>query len=176
MLPFTFPRWQEPFCPLRLEVDASPEYMKKNVLIADDDLSVRKSLGKVLKDAGYNVVEAADGAEAVEQFKTGQIDLLLLDIDLPIRDGWDVFESITGQAPAFPIIIITGTDNQYDTAVAAGVGALMEKPLDVTEVLKTIQELLIEPKEARSRRLGGQSHDLRYIPSARPSLREKLHR
>jgi CheY-like chemotaxis protein len=150
--------------------------MKKNILIADDDLSVRESLSKVLKDVGYQVAEAADGAEAVEQFKAGQIDLLLLDIGLPIRDGWDVFDSITRQAPAFPIIIITGKNNQYDIAVAAGVGALMEKPLDVAQLLKTIQELLAESKEARSRRLRGDGHEVRYIPSARPPFREKLHR
>jgi DNA-binding response OmpR family regulator len=149
--------------------------MKKNVLIADDDLSVRKSLGKVLKDAGYNVIEAADGAEAAERFQAGQVDLLLLDIGLPIRDGWDVFKSITSQAPAFPIIIITGKDNQYFTAVAAGVGALMEKPLDVAQLLKTIQELLAESKETRLRRFCGYSHEVRYLPSARPSFREKLH-
>ncbi len=150
--------------------------MNKTVLIADDDLSVRKSLGKVLQEVGYNVIEAADGAEAVKQFKSGQVDLLLLDIGLPIRNGWDTFETITSQAPAFPIIIITGKDNQYDTAMAAGVGALMEKPLDVGQLLNTVQELLAESKEARLRRLCGYSHDVRYVPpAARPSFRQKLH-
>jgi DNA-binding response OmpR family regulator len=175
MLPFNLPRWGDLFYDAPLEVDESPGYMKKNVLIADDDLSVRESLGKVLKEVGYNVVEAADGAEAIEEFKVGQVDLLLLDIGLPVRDGWDVFESITSRAPALPIIIITGSNNQYDTAVAASVGALMEKPLDVVELLKTIQELLTEPQETRLRRFGSHSHEIRYIPPARPSFREKLH-
>jgi DNA-binding response OmpR family regulator len=175
VLPFTLPRWGDPFNRPLLEIDESPEYMKKNVLIADDDLSVRKSLGRVLKDVGYHVIEAADGVAAVEQFNTGQIDLLLLDIGLPIRDGWDVFKSITSQAPACPIIIITGKDNQYDTAVAAGVGTLMEKPLDVAQLLESIRELLTESKEARLRRLCDCNHNVRYIPSVRPSFREKLH-
>ncbi len=142
--------------------------MKKNVLIVDDDGSVRKALGKVLTEEGYAVTLAADGGEALERFETGTVDLLLLDIGLPIRNGWDAFERITSRAPAVPIIIITGKENQYDMAVAAGVGALMEKPLDVPQLLKTIQELLVESPEARLRRLCGYSQDVRYTPPARP--------
>jgi DNA-binding response OmpR family regulator len=148
--------------------------MKKRILIVDDDASVRKALGKVLEDEGYNIMLAADGREALEQFESEPVDLLLLDIGLPIRNGWDTFERITSQAPAFPIIIITGKANQHDMAVAAGVGALIEKPLDVSQLLKTIQELLAESPEARLRRLCGYSRDIRYIPSARPLSGQKL--
>jgi DNA-binding response OmpR family regulator len=149
--------------------------MKKTLLIADDDLSVRKSLGKVLKDAGYDVMEASDGAQTVEQFKTGRVDLLLLDIGLPIRNGWEIFESITSQAPAFPIIVIARNEEQLDTASTAGVGALMEKPLDVAQLLQTIQELLVEPAEMRRHRLSGCNQNIRFIPPPPPSLRQKLH-
>lgn len=139
--------------------------MKKNVLVVDDDASVRKSLGKVLSGTGYCVLEAKDGPEAIKLFETRPIDLVLLDIGLPVESGWDVFERITSQAPILPIIIITGTANQRDTAIAAGVGALMEKPLDVSRLLKTMQELLVESKEARLRRLCGYSQDTRYLAS-----------
>lgn len=139
--------------------------MKKNVLVVDDDASVRKSLGKVLSGTGYSVLEAKDGPEAIKLFETRPIDLVLLDIGLPVESGWDVFERITSQAPILPIIIITGTANQRDTAIAAGVGALMEKPLDVSRLLKTMQELLVESKEARLRRLCGYSQDTRYLAS-----------
>jgi DNA-binding response OmpR family regulator len=149
--------------------------MKKNVLIVDDDASVRKSLCKVLEEEGYKVTLAADGREAVEQFEAGPVDLLLLDIGLPIRNGWDTFERITSQAPAFPIIIITGKANQYDTAVAAGIGALMEKPLDATQLLETIEQLLSESKETRLRRLCGYSHDVHNLPSKSAGFQQKLH-
>jgi len=127
--------------------------VKEKVLVVDDDTSVRESLGKVLQDAGYKVALAADGQEAVEQFEGGHVDLLLLDIGLPVKNGWDAFERITNKAPVLPIIIITGQANQHDLAVAAGVGALMEKPPDVTGLLNTMQELLAEPIEARLLRL-----------------------
>ena len=148
--------------------------MKKRILIVDDDASVRKALGKVLEDEGYNIILAADGREALEQFESQPVDLLLLDIGLPIRNGWDTFERITSQAPVLPIIIITGKANQHDMAVAAGVGALIEKPLDVSQVLKTIQELLVESPEARLRRLCGYDRDVRYIRPARPLFGQKL--
>ncbi len=149
--------------------------MKKKVLVVDDDTSVRKSLCKVLKEAGYEVMAAADGLEAIVQFENWQVDLLLLDIGLPVKSGWEIFERITSQAPEFPIIIITGKANQYDMAVAAGVGALMEKPLDVTQLLKTVQQLLDESKETRLRRLCGYRHDVHYLPSTSVGFQEKLH-
>jgi len=139
--------------------------MKERVLVVDDDASVRKSLRKVLADAGYEVALAADGQEAVEQFEGGHVDLLLLDIGLPVKNGWDAFERLTNEAPVLPIIIITGQANQHDLAVAAGVGALMEKPLDVTELLNAMQKLLVEPVETRLLRLCGHGPDTRHVPS-----------
>jgi two-component system, cell cycle response regulator DivK len=148
--------------------------MKKRVLIVDDDISVRESLGKVLRGLDYEAVLAADGQEAMEWFAKGQIDLLLLDLGLPIMDGWNAFERITTENPLMPIIIITGLANQRDVAMAAGVGALMEKPLDVPRLLQTIQELLAEPKKARLLRLCGYAKDVRYIPSNSTLFLKKL--
>ena len=77
------------------------------------------------------------------------IDLLLLDLNLPGNSGWDVFGTLTSLNPFLPIIIITGRDNQHELAAEAGVGALMEKPLDLPMLLKTITELLAESSETR---------------------------
>ena len=148
--------------------------MKEKVLIVDDDASVRGSLRKVLADAGYEVALAADSREAVEQFDGGHIDLLLLDIGLPVRNGWDAFERITNEAPRLPIIVITGQTNQHDLAVAAGIGALMEKPLDVNQLLNTMQELLVEPAESRLLRLCGHSPDQRHMPSSENRVWHRL--
>jgi len=148
--------------------------MRKRVLVVDDDASVRESLKKVLAEAGYEVALATDGQEAMDRFDPEQVDLLLLDLNLPIRGGWDVFERITTQYPLVPIIIITGLPNQYFTALAAGAGALMEKPIEVPTLLKTVEELLAEPKESRLRRLCGQLDDTRYVPPACRLFLEKV--
>ena len=140
--------------------------MKERVLVADDDASVRKSLRKVLVDAGFEVALAADSREAVEQFEGGRVDVVLLDIGLPVKNGWNAFERITNKAPVLPIIVVTGQASQHDMAVAAGVGALMEKPLDVTELLNTIRELLHESVETRLLRLCDDAPGTRHAPSA----------
>ena len=134
------------------------EFMKKKILIADDDASVRKALGRVLEEEGYQIMLAADGRETLQHFDAGPVDLLVLDLGLPVRNGWNTFERITRRAPAFPIVIITGKANPCDLAVAAGFGAVMEKPLDVGQLLQTMKELLGESPEARLYRLCGSRH------------------
>ncbi len=137
--------------------------MKKRVLIVDDDAAVRQSVTRVLEAAEYEVAAAADGQEAILRFVPGQIDLVLLDLNLPHQSGWDVFERLTTRYPLVPIIIITGLPDQYPTALAAGASALMEKPLEVPVLLKTMDELMAEPKEARLRRMCGYQQDTRHL-------------
>jgi DNA-binding response OmpR family regulator len=137
--------------------------MNSRIMVLDDEPQIRQSLLKLLRAEGYEVVLAANGQEALERFDRENIDLLLLDLNLPLKSGWDVFERVTALNPLLPIIIITGRDKQRDLAAAAGVGALMEKPLDVTLLLRTITELLAEPPESRLKRLAGAEHSLRYF-------------
>jgi DNA-binding response OmpR family regulator len=129
------------------------------VLIVDDDAPVREAIGDLLQLVGYEVFQSGDGQEALAKFDANQLDLVLLDLGLPNKSGWDAFEGFTSRNPALPIIIITGLAQQSEMAQAAGVGALMEKPLDAAQLLKTMQELLAEPVEARLRRLCGYAQD-----------------
>jgi len=148
--------------------------MKKRVLVVDDDRPVREALSKVLRQEGYDVVLAADGQQALEEVKSGKVDLLLLDLGLPTRSGWDAFERITTENPFVPVIIITGQASQYDLAAAAGAGALMEKPLDVPRLLETMKGILAEPEENRLHRLCGYRQDTLYVPCDTTLLLERL--
>ena len=138
--------------------------MMNKILIVDDDASVRDSMKKVLLDEGYDVLLAADAQAAVEHCNPHGIDALLLDINLPGRGGWDLFERFTSQNPTLPIIIVTGVAGLHSVAAAAGVGALMEKPLNVPTLLRTIRLLLNEPQETRLRRVAGYGGTPRYSP------------
>jgi DNA-binding response OmpR family regulator len=150
--------------------------MKQRVLIVDDDSSVRESIQKVLRGAGYEVKTASDDKEALAQFRPDQIDLVLLDLNLPTRGGWDVFERITTMQPTLPVIIVTGLPDKFETAIAAGVGALMEKPFEVSVLLKTMHELLAEPAEARLHGMCGFAKNLKYVPPAALPMRKNYRR
>jgi DNA-binding response OmpR family regulator len=141
---------------------------EKKILVVDDDPQIRESLRKVLRAEGYEVWLAADGQEGIARHDTGQIDLLLLDLNLPGNSGWDVFGTLTARNPCLPIIIITGRQNQQELAAGAGVGALMRKPLDVPALLQTITDLLAESAETHLKRLVGRHSDMRHVPPTHP--------
>ena len=145
--------------------DETTEAWTPRVLVVDDDPSVRQSVSKVLKDAGYDVVDAADGKQALESFDPNGIDLVILDIGLPIQSGWEIFERITRVNPILPIVMITGQTDQIHVARAAGVSALLEKPLNAPQLLHTIRELLAEPRESRLKRLCSYGREVKHVTS-----------
>lgn len=127
--------------------------MKKRIFVVDDDSEIRESLGKLLRTEGYDVMLADDGQDSIKKFSTKPVDLVLLDLSLPDSTGWDVFGILTTLNRALPIIIITGRPDQEKLARAAGAAAIMEKPLDVPRLLKTIAELVVNGTEARLKRV-----------------------
>ena len=128
----------------------------------DDDATVRDSISDVLVTEGYTVVPAIDGQQALELAASAQFDLVLLDLNMPVKNGWDTFEQLTRRHPLLPIIIVTARPNQLFTAVGAGVGALLEKPLDIPTLLRTIRRLLAESAETRLARLAGRQTEFHY--------------
>ncbi len=129
----------------------------------DDDEGVRKSLGWVLTEEGYRVHSAVNGAEALELAKRAPPDLVLLDLKLRDKSGWDVFRSLVQHRPLLPVVVITARPNQLFTALAAGVAALLEKPLHIPKLLQTISHLLKESVEARVARVSGKLGEFHYI-------------
>jgi DNA-binding response OmpR family regulator len=125
--------------------------MSKKILVVDDESSIREALSKVLHAEDYEVVSAENGQEAIDKFKSEQIDLLLLDLGLPVKDGQDTMRWLAEVNPLLPVIIITGRSKQRELAEKMGADALMEKPLDVPRLLQTICELINEPVQWRAR-------------------------
>ena len=142
--------------------------MKTRILLADDDPGVRDSLVAALQSEGYLVLPARDGQEALNLVASTRVDLVLLDLNMPVKNGWDTFEQLTAVDPLLPVIIITARPNQWFTALRAGVGALLEKPLSIPRLLETVSALLSEAPALRLARMTGHHQDLYYFPSSQP--------
>ena len=126
--------------------------MNKTILVVDDDTSVRESVTKVFGHAGYEAVLAAGGLEAVAQFDSNEIDLVLLDIGLPNlglpnQSGWKTSQHPAREYAEDPIFFITGQAGQFQQSLAASTRGLMQKPLEAHRPLHRIQLLLTKSKE-----------------------------
>jgi len=133
------------------------------VLLADDDRSVLDALGAVLESEGFDVDRAADGHAALEKFRENRADIVLLDLNMPVRGGWDTFERLMAIDPLLPIIIITARPDAYRVAVTAGATALMQKPLHIPQLLEAMREMLAEPVEQRLGRITHQEPKTRCL-------------
>ena len=137
---------------------------KKRILLVDDDRAIRKILLRLLSEEGYSVLPAANGNEALDFASVAKFDLVLLDLNMPRKNGWETFEQLILKDPILPIIVITARPNQLFPALASGVGALLEKPLDFVRLLQTIRSLIDEPMELRRARLAGKPSGFSYVP------------
>ena len=133
------------------------------MLLADDDEEVLAALSAALASEDYDVVVAKNGREAIERMRERRFDIALLDLNMPVKGGWEAFERLTTIHPLLQVIVITARPDQYPLAAAAGVAALMEKPLDLPLLLRTIDILLCEPVEYRLSRLAGKHPITQYL-------------
>jgi len=150
--------------------------MNKKILVVDDERSIRDALSKVLRAEGYEIVLAENGQEAIEKHDTEHVDLLLLDIGLPVKDGWTALAWLSAVDRLLPVIIITGRWKQSERAAAARADVLMEKPLDVPILLQIIHELVHEPAEFRARRIQDRESNFRHVPCDGKEFCERLRR
>jgi CheY-like chemotaxis protein len=144
------------------KTDPSRPACRQTILVVDDDPGVRETIARVLATEGYVVLCAANGAEALGVAGANRIDLVLLDLNMPVKGGWDTFERLTTDNPFLAIIIITARPNQLFTALGAGVSALLEKPFDYPGLLRAVRTVLEEPARARLARMTGHKSDFYY--------------
>lgn len=115
-----------------------------NILIIDDEKSIRKTLSEILSYEGYKVEEAADGAEGFKMFRDKQYDAVLCDIKMPKMDGLEFLEKAKEINPDVPIVMVSGHGN-IDTAVEAvkkGAYDYISKPPDLNRLLVTLRNAM----------------------------------
>jgi len=117
--------------------------MNTKILVVDDDINICDILRMYLERDGYDVIVANDGAEGVASFKQNDPDLVLLDIMLPKKDGWQVCREIR-EVSSKPIIMITAKGEVFDKVLGLELGAddFIVKPFDTKEVIARVKAVL----------------------------------
>ena len=135
-----------------------PAVATARILIADDEPSVRDSVGYALRQEGFDVILAVDGDDAERKLgnEDPEFDLLILDIMMPGRSGLDLCRDVRGRSPV-PIILLTAKDAEVDKVVGLEVGAddYVTKPFSVRELLGRVRAQLRRRELDRSSATGG---------------------
>jgi two-component system, OmpR family, response regulator RpaB len=130
------------------------------VVVIEDEPAIRRGVGDALRATGYEVVEAADGARGLEEAVRRGVDLVLLDLLLPRRDGLDVLAQVRKVRPTLPVIILTarGTEDDRVRGLKMGADDYVVKPFSARELLARVEAVLRRsvdrPAEVRGAMLG----------------------
>lgn len=117
----------------------------KKLLVVEDNAATRDMLGDVLRRAGYDVVFAADGRQALDSLRAGPPDLILLDMLLPVLDGWHFLEELNRLQPdpAVRVVVVTGTDAVgREWTESHGCAGFLRKPIEPAPLLAEIERCL----------------------------------
>ena len=113
----------------------------KKILIVDDDMINRKLLNVLLKKNGYNTIEAENGMEALNIIKNEPIDMVLLDIIMPVMDGIDLLKILKAddEYKNIPVAILTTDDTRKTEALKLGACNVLIKPIKEPELIQTME-------------------------------------
>ena len=153
---------------------------RKKILFIEDDLDLAVPLKEFFEDHGFEVFVSTTGEEGLALYNEKKPDLILLDIILPDKNGFDIISTIRDKDLTTPAILITGTEfNDENQIRAYELGSLnfMPKPILPQAVLALIQHVLSVPKELKSYKIGAYETQLQSqtltISSDKHNLREK---
>lgn len=120
----------------------------RQILVVEDDPSVRRLISASLEAQGYEVLEAAHAEPALQVLRERPVDLVCLDLTLPVHSGFELIETIRGQLQsAVPILVVSARTSPLDRAEArqAGANAYLTKPFAVRDLTVLVQGLLEGP-------------------------------
>src|SRR5664280_788621 len=116
-------------------------YDVSRILIAEDEARIASFVEKGLRAAGFAVTVSADGRDALALAQTGQFDLMILDVGLPGRDGFDILRTLRGETNPIAVIMLTARDSAADTlhGLEGGADDYMSKPFRFDELLARVR-------------------------------------
>ena len=124
----------------------------KRIIAADDEAHILHIVSMKLRNAGYEVLTAMDGEEALDLCQTEDPDMLITDYQMPYMSGLELCKELrrSDQTKGIPALMLTarGFDIESDEMIEAGITAVLAKPFSPREVLQRVKELIGEPQEA----------------------------
>ena len=123
--------------------------MPKKILIVEDEANIRELLRLYLEREGYTVLEAENGVEGIKKWKSDKPDMLLLDVMMPVMDGWEVCKEIRAESDV-PIIMLTAKGETADRVSGLEMGAddYIVKPLEMPEMVLPLVTRTAPPRAA----------------------------
>lgn len=125
------------------------------ILVVDDYEDSRQMYAELLGDAGYNVIEACDGAEALAKAREMAPDLVIMDLSLPVLDGWEATRQLKGddRTRAIPIVALTGhaLEGLSERASEEGWDAFLAKPCSSDSLLETVHAVFSRSRTSARR-------------------------
>ena len=109
------------------------------IVVADDDKNLRAVIEELLTDAGYEVVAASDGVEALAAVEHTAPALMLLDMRMPRMDGLTVLDHLRRSGRTFPVVVITAQPDAGEAALARGAVRVLIKPVSLDVLLDAVQ-------------------------------------
>lgn len=121
------------------------------VMLVDDEKDFIYTMGYWLKSKGYQIISAADGAEALEQFKKDPADIVFLDLHMPVMDGIETLKNLRKISKTIPVIIITAyaEEESLNEIEKYGISGLFSKDRDFSEGAALIETVLRRHKSLR---------------------------
>jgi CheY-like chemotaxis protein len=111
------------------------------ILVVDDDPSIREVVASLLEMEGYQVRTAANGLEALRCVERETPDLVVLDMRMPVMDGWTFVRELHRRGLALPILVLTATQDAHLWAEQVGAEDFLEKPFEITSLLASVERL-----------------------------------
>ena len=111
----------------------------RTILVADDDPSIREVIALTLEEEGYRVLTARNGAEALDLVTRERPDLVLLDMRMPVLDGWGFAAALQARAIALDICVMTAAQNAHTWAKEVHACAYLAKPFELPDLLHIVE-------------------------------------
>ncbi len=119
---------------------------KSRILVVDDDSSIREMISDFLEMEGYAVATAADGAEGLDAVETTNPSLVLLDMRMPVMDGWGFAQKLKERGIDLPILVLTASQNPRHWAEEIGARGYLAKPFDLLDLLNAVEQVGLAAK------------------------------